>query len=156
MTRPQSTSDYLQQRNVADANRRRNRIIAGGVIAATMPFYCAGIILWVLAPTNPLAAPTATPLPSSTPTDLPAITQQATNTLIPTNTPLPSAIPPTQGFGVPATFTPQFTLTQTPTVTPTRTQTPTPTHTFTPTVTPTDTTTFTPTVSPTPIPFGES
>jgi hypothetical protein len=105
--------------------------ILGGIVAATIPFYCAAVVLIVLRPT-----PTAAVTPSSTPEALPTrqFPAPATNTppptlqgsYTPTHTPF---IPPT------ATITPTSTDTPTPTPPPTLTHTPLPTETPSPTET---------------------
>ncbi len=117
--------------------RRRNiRIILFIIIGATLPFYCAGFLLWGTAPrasTRDLATATFTPIGGNL---------TATNTRPPTNTPLfrtstPGSplgptplqfIPPTR---IPATATSVFIPTSTlaPTLTPYPTDIPQPTNT---------------------------
>ena len=98
-------------------------------------------------PDTPTSAPpTATLVPTATPTN--------TSTPIPpTATPVPTATP-TQTPTLTPTHTPTQTATPTPTHTPTPTQTPTttPSPTLTPTVTPSPTPTPTATLTPTPLP----
>ena len=83
---------------VAIEQRRRNlRIVLFVIILATLPFYCAGILLWGTAPRTPTAADlTAT----STFTPLPTIPSQ---TPIPSITPLSMSATP---FGGPLLPTP--------------------------------------------------
>ncbi|MEM6527537.1 MAG: hypothetical protein AAF653_04540, partial [Chloroflexota bacterium] len=67
---PDRTSDLLRKRAAAAQKQRRYRIIFGGVIAATLPFYCAGAILYFIAPQQ-AAVPTSTPTQTVV-TDAPA------------------------------------------------------------------------------------
>ncbi len=106
--------------------------ILGGIVAATIPFYCAAVILIVLHPT-----PTVPVAPSPTPGAIPSrqfplpATSTPINPSIGTNTPTNTAyIPPT------STITPTPTETLTPTPPPTLTHTPLPTDTPSPTETP--------------------
>lgn len=110
--------------------------ILGGIIAATVPFYCSAVFLIVLHPT-----PTQAFTPSSTPPIIPS-----------RQFPLPAtATPPLQ---------PQFTITPTntmftpptPTNTPIATETPRPTRTHAPVPTDTPQPTITPTEVPTDTP----
>jgi hypothetical protein len=120
------------------ASRPRTLLYAvlGGIIAATVPFYCSAVFLIVLHPT-----PTRDSTPSLTPAFIPS-----------RRVPLPaSATPPLE---------PQLTITPThtaftpptPTITPTPTDTPPPTHTRTPVPTNTMPPTLTPTEPPTDTP----
>ncbi len=111
--------------------------VLGGIIAATIPFYCSAVFLILLHPTPTReAAPSYTPalmpthripLPASA---TPPLEPQLTFT--PTHTPF---IPPT----------PTITPTPTETLPPTHTRTPVPTNTLPPTLTPTEPPTDTPT-----------
>ena len=144
----------IQRKNKIEESRRRNRILLMGIILATLPFYCVGGILLLLAPNDP--QPTAPPavLVTVTPyggdavetlvraSDTPA--PFATQTLVPTPT---NQTLPTQGLGVPATPIPARTATFTPIPTLTYTPFVPPTATFTPSLTPS------PASTETPIPF---
>ncbi len=106
--------------------------VLGGIIAATIPFYCSAVFLIVLHPT-----PTQGSSPSYTAPVIP--TRQF---------PLPAtATPP---LGPLLTFTPTNTafIPPTPTITPTPTETPPPTRTRTPVPTDTPQPTSTPTEAP--------
>ncbi|MEL6150343.1 MAG: hypothetical protein AAFV33_05335 [Chloroflexota bacterium] len=151
-TTSDKTQDYLRRREAAAQKQRRYRIIFGGVIAATLPFYCAGAILYFVAPNREV-------VPTSTPTQI-VVTEPsgggdnlATNTVRPTdlpqatNTPVPFQTA-TNSLGVPPTNTPANTDTPVPTNTPAATNTPNATSTPFPTLTDTPIPN-----SPTPIPF---
>lgn len=152
--------NYLQNQqkaNRAEQQRNRARIIAIGIILATIPFYCVGGIAYFLAPNAPQIAPTSTLAPTQTATQggsLPVsqtpIQQQpsATFTLIPTV--LPSA---TGALGVPPTVPPLFT--NTPTQTPTQAATQTPQPSPTPAATSTPQPSPTPAATSTPLPFSD-
>lgn len=108
--------------------------ILGGIVAATIPFYCAAVVLIALHPT-PTVPLTPSPTPGAIPSrqfPLPA-TSTPLNPSIGTRTPTNTAfIPPTS------------TITPTPTESPTPTPPPTLTHTPLPTDTPSPTETFFP------------
>ena len=154
--RMSDTLNKYREKKQASAKQGRNRIIAIGVIVATLPFYCVGLVAYFLAPNNPLAAPTATPTATTVPTeatstggDQDPATATPTLTLIPTNTLVPTA---TQPLGVPITDTPRVTATLTATATPTLTATPAATNTPVDTATPVPTNT--PEITSTPLPFS--
>jgi hypothetical protein len=158
---------------LAMERRRRNlRIVLFVIILATLPFYCAGFLLWATAPQRG----SAQPLPSGSVTA--TFTPLATSGILPSNTPfgLITAIPtslnplqPTPGQFIPPAVT-RFlsptpftfpTLTQAPTLTPFPTFAP-PTATpfvapsatpFVPSATPFVEPTPIPPIDPTPIPF---
>ena len=154
---------------LAMERRRRNlRIVLFVIILATLPFYCAGFLLWATAPQR---GASAQPLPGGSVTA--TFTPLATSNILPSNTPfgLITAIPtslsplqPTPGQFIPPAVT-RFlsptpftfpTLTQAPTLTPFPTFSP---PTATPFVAPTATLfvpSATPFVEPTPIPPIES
>jgi hypothetical protein len=74
--------------------RRRNlRIVFFGIIVATLPFYCAGLLLWASSPQRD--RPTATPRPNST-------------LALTTAAPLPTFTPFGQNQTIPPTFTSIF------------------------------------------------
>lgn len=153
MTERRPTSDYLKQRELTESKRRRNRIIFGGIIIATLPFYCVGILLYVLAPPEAAAPPTNTPTQVITQDG--GATLRPTNTLRVTNTIVPTRFATaTEGFGVPPTVVPPDTAT--PTITPSPTNTPTITLTPTDANTATHTPTHTPAITDTPLPFLDS
>ncbi|MCK6577350.1 MAG: hypothetical protein L6Q98_04515 [Anaerolineae bacterium] len=159
--------------------RRRNlRIVFVIITLGTLPFYCAGILLYLSAPRpiNPVGTPGSL---TGIPTNTPLIVTTSPPGFIPSNTPLGFAtinIPPTQNpvvvpvyptQGLPPTLVIVPIPTQAPTLTlfpsatpfpsstplPPASETPIPTWTFTWTPTPTDTETAF--VEPTPIPFIE-
>lgn len=161
--------------------RRRNlRIVFVIITLGTLPFYCAGILLYLSAPRpiNPVGTPGSL---TGIPTNTPLIVTTSPPGFIPSNTPLGFAtinIPPTQNpvvlptysFPSPAVLPTSVIVpipTQAPTLTlfpsatpfpsstplPPPSETPIPTWTFTWTPTPTDTETAF--VEPTPIPFIE-
>lgn len=142
-------SDYLQQQSTREQRQRRNRIILSGIILATLPFYCAGIAAYVLAPRGVDALPTNTPtLPPNA-----VVTEAATLTPLPTEaaatfTMAPTLQPtPTQPLGIPTTRVPLATATPAVTNTPIPTITPLPSNTPIPSDTPP------PAATSTPIPF---
>lgn len=157
-----------QTLDAIDRRRRNIRIILFVIILTTLPFYCAGALLWGTAPRR-AATPTDI-LPSFTPIGA-DLTQTSTPTL--TSTPLfvtltqLSPLQPTPGqFFVPTrsiTFTPFPTLfiptstlapslTPFPSTTPFPTNTPLPQPTNTPLPQPTDTPLPLPTDTPVPLP----
>lgn len=145
-------SEYIRRKELAERGRRRNRIILSGIILATLPFYCAGIIAYVFAPGGAGSIPTSTPIPT---TQSAGDGQPVVVTQIPTNTPFATltSLPalqatPTSPLGVPPTTRPLFT--STPTVTPVPTLTFTPQSTATPLL---PTNTPVPEITNTPIPF---
>lgn len=173
---PSSAELAIERRQTQAAKIRRNRIIAGGIIAATLPFYCAGLLLWAFAP-NDVGGGGVVP-PAST---LPGIvtrdtsgggndepTLRPTQTLRPTITSLPGlpTTAPGLDLGFPTTVATAFrppTSTTSPSQTPLPTNTPIPTNTVVPptnTLVPTETPTATEPVrvrpSDTPIPFLDS
>jgi hypothetical protein len=143
--------DYREKQELS-ASTRRNRIIAIGVIVATLPFYCVGVVAYVLAPTNPLNPPTPTPTVTVTTAPTEDNVIQVTNTLRPTATLLPTLVPTQPQLGIPATPVPLFTATTAPTNTPAFTATPVPTNTPVNTAVPTNT--EVPPITDTPIPFS--
>jgi len=95
--------------------------ILGGIVAATIPFYCAAAVLILLHPT-----PTAVVTPSATPGAIPS-----------RQFPLPATATPPQPSQGTAAPTHTLFIPPTPTVTPTASSTPTFTNTPPPTHTPT-------------------
>jgi hypothetical protein len=101
--------------------------ILGGFIAATIPFYCAAVILIAIRPT-----PTQSVAPSFTPAALPTrqLPQPATET--PPGPQLTATLTNTAFIPPTATITPTATETPIPTLSPPPTRTPTPIPTETP------------------------
>jgi hypothetical protein len=119
------------QRYRAEVERRRRniRLILGAIIFITLPFYCAGIILWGTAqprgqtqptpqPTTPGVAPTATTSPPTTAPGEASITPLPITVEVPTVFVPPSDTPvlPTRVLSPTPTFLP--TSTPLPTFTP--------------------------------------
>jgi hypothetical protein len=155
--------------------RRRNlRIVFFVIIVATMPFYCAGILLWgtAPAPNRPTPSPQALATLPNAATRAPTFTPFGQGATIPptfTSLPgfptfsiatqppivLPPPLLPTATPFIFPTLTPAPTLTPFPTFTPLASNTPEPTNTpipfptDTPIILPTETHTQTPTPSPT-------
>lgn len=126
--------------NPVERQRRQLRIVFFGIIVATLPFYCAGLLLWSTAPQPNRPTPTA-----------PAQTVIATTVVFPTRT------NPGDGVTIPPTFTqvqiiqPTFQIvTQPPIILPPVL--PTATAFIFPTITPAPTLTPFPTDTPLPIP----
>jgi type VI secretion system secreted protein VgrG len=142
----------LQTVDAIERRRRNIRIILFIIILATLPFYCAGFLLWGTAPRqNARNLPTATftPIgrevtatstrrPTSTP---PFVTRTSISPLGPTPFQFipPTRIPPTATIFLPPTSTLAPTLTPYPTDTPLPTNTQPPPPTSTPLPLPTDT-----------------
>jgi len=129
--------------------RQRIYALLVGAIALTLPCYCIGVVLLVLAPAQPTPAlpPTWTPILTPTATFTPTVTPQSTFTPTITETPRRGA---SATFTTTASPTITRTSTATRTATPTSTRTPTPTITQTASSTPTRTATYTPTATHTP------
>lgn len=173
----------MNQLTAIDKRRRNLRTLMVAIILGTLPFYCAGILLYLTAPRNsPIPANSQTPPGNATNTPLGGLASVTPQGFNPTNTPLgqstfnplpptsnpfqpppilPTAFVPTS-FIPPTSFvfptlTPAPSLTQIPTWTPQPTWTPMPSETPMPTWTPTATMTMTdtPFVPDTPIPFIE-
>ena len=122
----------MTERAPAPRSRTLLYAILGGIIAATIPFYCSAVFLIILHPT-----PTQNVTPSYTAPVIP--TRQF---------PLPAT--PTPPLGPQLTFTPTHTAftPPTPTLTPIPSETPRPTHTRAPPPTDTPPPTATPTDRP--------
>lgn len=135
----------MQQYRTQVEQRRRNiRLILGAIIALTVPFYCAGFILWGTAPRRDAILPTPTRgtntpfvpqtpgADTATPSITPLFTSQPGVTLLPPITiVIPTAFPttvplPTRYLSPTATFLPP------PTAVPTNTPPPLPTNTPSP------------------------
>jgi hypothetical protein len=126
--------------NPVERQRRQLRIVFFSIIVATLPFYCAGLLLWSTAPQPNRPTPTA-----------PAQTLLATTVIFPTRT------NPGEGITIPPTFTqvqisqPTFQIVTQPPIIPPPVL-PTATPFIFPTITPAPTLTPLPTDTPLPIP----
>lgn len=140
----------MDQLEAIERRRRNLRIVLFVIILATLPFYCAGILLWGSAPPRNRPTPTVTTdlsitrtVPTTTPVLFPSITPIGiTATLANTPGQFFTFVPPTRILSptpVPATATDFIfpTSTTAPTLTPPPTLTPEPTD--TPIPIPTDT-----------------
>lgn len=151
---PLGAKDLTNASANTDGNaRRRNRILLWAVILGTLPFYCVGGVLYLLAPADRAPLPTAIPSatreftdPSFTatlrPTDLVAASITPVSTLVAT---------PQGGLLTQPTIASPATRTQTPLPSPTLAV---PTATPIPTDIPLPTQTPLPVASDTPIPFN--
>lgn len=125
------------------ARRARIHRMLTLIILATLPCYCAGLVVVWVKPIYQTLSATATVISTNTPTKM--------RTYTPTAILFPSPIiPPTLAETI--TLPPSPTRFSTPTLSPTPFRTPTPTASFTPTAsqTPSFTPTFTETIIPTP------
>jgi hypothetical protein len=135
----------MDQLEAIERRRRNLRIVLFVIILATLPFYCAGILLWGSAP------PRTRPITATTPAALPTRTlATATRIQLPSITPLGTlANTPGQFF----TFAPATRFITATFPPPTATDFVFPTSTIAPTLTSPPTEAPPPTVEPTPIPI---
>jgi hypothetical protein len=75
--------------NPVERQRRQLRVVFFGIIVATLPFYCAGLLLWSTAPQPNRPTPTA----------------PVVQTLPPTTVVFPTRTNPGEGATIPPTFT---------------------------------------------------
>jgi hypothetical protein len=116
----------MKKKSLSNQQRiHRIRVILGIIIAATIPFYCSGLILLNYYPQNNTETPTATGMSSTPSPTLDTPTQESSQT-------------PTIVFSATASETPKrtATVTYTPFLSPTTTNSPTAINTSTMTVTP--------------------
>ena len=132
-----------QYRAQVDRRRRNIRLMLGAIIALTLPFYCAGVILWGTAPqknvrpttlpaaTTPFIPPTvglASATPATTATPQPGITLLPVTIVVPTAV-LPTLVQPTRYLSPTPTFViPTALPTNPPPLPPTETPVPLPTE----------------------------
>lgn len=85
----------VSRREAIEQRRRNWRIALVIVIVITIPFYCAGILLWGTAPMRGVATPTWTPPGAATATQGPIIVTATSQQSGATITPLPITLFPT-------------------------------------------------------------
>lgn len=109
----------VSRREAIEQRRRNWRIALVIVIVITIPFYCAGILLWGTAPVRGLATPTWTPPGAATATQGPIIVTATSQQGGATITPLPITLFPTASpttLILPTLFIPTNTSVVPPTV----------------------------------------
>jgi hypothetical protein len=109
----------VSRREAIEQRRRNWRIALVIVIVITIPFYCAGILLWGTAPVRGVATPTWTPPGAATATQGLIIVTETPQADMPTITPLPITLFPTASpttLVLPTLFIPTNTPVAPPTV----------------------------------------